>query len=114
MPSIHLHASEDHPSSPEGAPECCDALLPHHRTMLEEASGISPEIIRERGYRSIHGDDSYTQLKQLGFAKAQCRLAPGLLVPIRDRSGEPVQCQFRPDTPRLDNRTGKPIKCLSQ
>jgi Domain of unknown function (DUF3854)/Domain of unknown function (DUF927) len=78
--------------------------------MLEQASGISPEVIRERGYRSIQGDDSYTQLKQLGFAKVQCRLAPGLLVPIRGRSGEPVQYQFRSDTPRADGRTGKPIK----
>jgi hypothetical protein len=108
--SIHLHESEDNPSSTGGAQECLDALLPHHRMMLEEASSISLEMIRDRGYRSIHGDDSYTQLKQLGFAKAQCRLAPGLLVPIRGRSGEPVQYQFRPDTPRLDNRAGKPIK----
>ncbi len=110
MCSIHLHESDDNPSSTGGAPECLEALLPHHRTMLEQASGISLEMIRERGYRSIHGDDSYTQLKRLGFAKAQCRLAPGLLIPILGRRGEPVQYQFRPDTPRTDGRTGKPIK----
>jgi hypothetical protein len=78
--------------------------------MLEQASGISPAIIRERGYRSVHGPESYAQLRRLGFAKVQCRLAPGLLVPIRGRSGQPVLYQFRPDTPRTAGRAGKPVK----
>jgi hypothetical protein len=110
MDSIRLQNPNSNPSSAGAAHDCTDALLPHHRTMLEQESGISPEMIRERGYRSIYGDDRYTQLKQLGFARAQCRLAPGLLVPILGRSGEPVQYQFRPDTPRTDGRSGKPIK----
>ena len=78
--------------------------------MLEEASGISPEIIRERGYHSIHGAESYAQLRHLGFANVQSRLAPGLLVPILGRTGAPVQYQFRPDIPRPSGRTGKTIK----
>src|SRR5215475_1542971 len=109
MNSIPLQSSDDNPSSLGSVPECIKALLPHHRTMLEEASGISPTIIRERGYRSMHGPDSYTQLKQLGFGEAQCRLAPGLLVPILGRDGAPVHYQFRPDTPRSKG-PGKTIK----
>jgi hypothetical protein len=90
MNNIHLRESDDNLSSSASAPACVDALLPHHRLMLEQASGIAPEIIRARGYRSIYEDDSYTQLRQLGFAKAQSRLAPGLLVPFLGRRGEPV------------------------
>jgi hypothetical protein len=78
--------------------------------MLEEASGIAPAIIRERGYHSIYGAESYAQLRQLGFANVQCRLAPGLLVPILRRTGAPVHYQFHPDTPRPSGRTGKTIK----
>jgi Domain of unknown function (DUF3854) len=110
MQSIHPHESDDNPSPPGNAPACVDALLPHHRRMLEEASGIAPAIIRERGYHSIHGAESYAQLRQLGFANVQSRLAPGLLVPILGRTGAPVQYQFRPDTPRPSGRTGKTIK----
>jgi hypothetical protein len=42
-------------------------LLPHHLTMLTEESGIAMDIIRKRGYRSIHGPDSATRLKGYGF-----------------------------------------------
>jgi Domain of unknown function (DUF3854) len=110
MDSIPLQHSPDHPPSAGAAPEGADALLPHHRRMLEVPSGISPAIIRGRGYQSIHGAESYAQLRLLGFAHVQCRLAPGLLVPILDRRGAPVQYQFRPDTPRTHGRSGKPIK----
>jgi hypothetical protein len=85
------------------------SLLPHHLTQLVNGSGISPEIIQARGYRSVHGADSYSQLKAFGFNRAQCRLAPGLLVPYLDLDGKPVLYQFRPDTPRL-GKDGKPIK----
>jgi hypothetical protein len=84
-------------------------LLPHHLAQLLDESGISQEIIEARGYRSIHGEGSYAELKALGFSKPQCRLAPGLLVPILGINGQPVLYQFKPDTPRL-NHEGKPIK----
>ena len=84
-------------------------LLPHHLTMLAEESGISLDIIKARGYRSIHGPGVYAELKALGFNKAQSRLAPGLLIPILDIDGKPVLYQFRPDTPRV-NKDGKPIR----
>ena len=84
-------------------------LLPHHLQQLTDASGIALEIITARGYRSIHGSGSYTELKALGFGKAQCRLSPGLLVPLLGVDGQTVLYQFRPDTPR-QGKDGKPIK----
>ena len=84
-------------------------LLPHHLEQLTTGSGISPEIIQARGYRSIHGPGSYTELKALGFSPRQCRLAPGLLVPYLDIDGQPVLYQFRPDDPQ-PGKDGKPIK----
>jgi hypothetical protein len=84
-------------------------LLPHHLAQLAEGSGIARDIIKARGYRSIAGADSYSQLKALAFSKVQCHLAPGLLVPYLDLDGGPVLYQFRPDAPRL-GMDGKPIK----
>ena len=40
-----------------------------HRAMLTRGSGIAEEVIRERGYRSIHGASAYTELKALGFSR---------------------------------------------
>jgi hypothetical protein len=77
-------------------------ILPHHLAQLTDQSGISLEIINARGYRSIHGPESYSVLKNIGFNRTQCRFAPGLLVPVLDITGTPVLHQFRPDTPRLD------------
>ena len=74
-------------------------LLPQHEGMLRE-SGISPEVIAERGYRSPETKD---ELIHLGFSHAQC-LLPGLLIPIHGVTGEVVSHQLRPDQPRRYNR----------
>jgi len=84
-------------------------LLPHHFEQLTQGSGIAPEVIRGRGYCSIVPPEGYTVLKQLGFARAQAKLTPGLLIPILDIDGQPVLYQYKPDEPRLDSK-GKPIK----
>ena len=84
-------------------------LLSHHLQQLIQESGIAREIINARGYRSIYGPGSYSELKALGFNKVQSRLAPGLLVPLLDINGQPVLYQFRPDNPRLD-KASRPIK----
>jgi len=84
-------------------------LLPHHLTQLTEGSGISLDIIQARGYRSIHGPGCYSELKPFGFTRVQAGLAPGLLIPILDIDGQAVLYQFKPDTPRKDDR-GKSIK----
>ena len=76
----------------------------HHEKMLIEESGITPNIIEARGYRTV---EKKADLKSLGFSEAQCSV-PGLLIPIYNPSGEIVLYQYRPDTPRI--KDGKPVK----
>jgi hypothetical protein len=97
--SVHLKPSQ--------APD----LAPHHYAMLTEGSGIAPEVIAERGYRSIDGVDGYTFLKQWGFAiRTQCRLTPGLVLPLLTTDGQQAQIVYRPDKPRVDERRNRPMK----
>ena len=79
-----------------------------HLRMLRDESGIAEEIIFERGYRSIDGANGYTELKALGFSKAQA-LTPGLLLPLWTTDGQQALMIYRPDTPRL-SKDYKPIK----
>src|SRR5262249_28330018 len=67
-------------------------LLPHHRARLR-ASGLSDEIIVQRGYKSAaHSAD----LLALGFSQAQSRYVPALLVPSYDIH-HGIHWQMRPD-----------------
>lgn len=75
-----------------------------HAAMLA-GSGISPEVIVARGYRTIR-DKSV--LERLGFQAWQSRV-PALIVPIRNREGHVVSVQIRPDRPRTD-KAGKIVK----
>jgi len=79
-------------------------LLPQHAAQLE-ASGIPPEVIEERGYRS---SESASDLARLGFGRTQTR-HPALVVPLRDARGEIVSYQIRPDDPRI-NHDGNAIR----
>jgi len=80
-------------------------LSPHHLDHLIQ-SAIPLEFIRQRGYRTIVDQK---QLEVLGFKKQQCRV-PGILIPLHGVNGDGiVSYQFRPDSPRLNNR-GKPVK----
>ncbi len=83
-------------------------LHPHHQAMLE-ASGISPTIAAQRGYRTITDRD---ELARLGFAPYQCQLVPALLIPGTDPAGRNGRYQIRPDRPRLSN--GKALRYESQ
>jgi hypothetical protein len=78
-------------------------LLEIHKKMLLEESGIAPEVVEARGYRTI---EKKAELKRLGFSEAQCNV-PGLLIPVWGPTGI-VLYQYRPDTPRI--RDGKVIK----
>ena len=94
-------------SSISNSPFCSDVpgLLQSHLDHLR-GSGISVEVIRQRGYKSILGQ---RELSDLGFGKAQLR-TPGILVPLRSVDGSGVVgYQLRPDNPRTNN-SGKPIK----
>ena len=80
-----------------------DGLLGRHAEQLV-ASGISSEVARERGYRSV---STKAELKRLGFGERQLN-APTLLIPLHGVNGDSVGYQSRPDEPRVAN--GKPIK----
>jgi len=85
--------------------ETIPELMTDHLRHLSEGSGISVEVIKERGYRSLLGK---VELEKLGFASSQ-RRAPGILVPLWSVDGKEVGFQFRPDNPRTASR-GRPVK----
>ncbi|MBN2099779.1 MAG: DUF3854 domain-containing protein, partial [Dehalococcoidia bacterium] len=70
-------------------------LSQSHQEVLRGGSGISDEVIAERGYRTI----SAGQGKEYGFAPGQCR--SGLLMPVWAPDGTNPLCVLRPDRPRL-------------
>jgi hypothetical protein len=79
-------------------------LFDSHRKTLEQESGIKPEVIAARGYKTV---TTKTELAKLGFSKAQQNV-PALLLPIHGVNSGIVNYQLRPDSPRVKN--GKPIK----
>jgi len=86
--------------------EVIPELLSDHFRHLNQGSGISADVIKKRGYRSILGK---SELEKLGFSAAQ-RHTPGILIPLWGVDGNGiVGYQFRPNSPRLNNK-GKPIK----
>ncbi len=78
-------------------------LLPHHQEMLL-ASGITTEVIEQRGYRSV---TKQAELRRLGFGENQCSV-PSLLLPICTVTSQSGGYQSRPDQPRFVN--GKVVK----
>ncbi len=83
--------------------ESKEILMPNHAALIT-ASGISDEIARARGYRTV---STKAELKKLGFSEAQ-RRTPALLIPVRSVSGEIATYQIRPDDPRT--KDSKPLK----
>lgn len=62
-------------------------------------------MILERGYRSLLGK---AELEKLGFTRTQQR-TPGILIPLWGVDGKEAGYQYRPDSPRSDQR-GRPVK----
>jgi len=79
-------------------------LLESHFQQLCRGSGISPQVMAERGYRSIVGRE---ELANIGFSAAQ-QLVPGILLPIWGIERRVVDYLYRPDEPRL--KKGKVVK----
>lgn len=94
-------------SNSQQNPFCIEipGLFQRHFDELTKGSGISVEVIRERGYKTILGS---AELQQLGFAKFQ-RRTPGLYLPLWTVEGKNTLCQYKPDVPR-QNKKGKDIK----
>lgn len=85
-------------------------IFPQHAELLR-ASGISPDVARQRNYQSV---DTKTRLASIDIPKTH-RLVPGLLLPVYGpecRNGEASTWQYRPDHPRLDAK-GKPVKYVT-
>lgn len=81
-------------------------LSPEHRTMLLQESGIAPDVVAERGYRTVTNPKD---LEALGFTPAQ-RRCPGLLLPLHPTGGgKPPLHVYRPNAPRgrRDRKTGE-------
>lgn len=78
-------------------------LADHHREELK-ASGISPAVAIERGYRTV---TTQAELLRLNYKRGQAN-PPGLLVPLYNVAGELDGYQFKADTPRIQN--GRPLK----
>src|SRR5215212_10212345 len=83
-------------------------LLDHHRCLLEEDSGIAPDVIAERGYWSA---TTKAELAALGFTPAQQRV-PALVLPKYTTAGLNGAHEIRPDTPRIERKNGRarPVK----
>ncbi len=76
-------------------------LSERHREELERGSGILPDIVAERGYRTVRADEVPD-----GFGKVQRRA--GVLIPIHSVWGGVTSVQLRPDEPRV--RNGAPVR----
>jgi hypothetical protein len=72
-------------------------LAPDHQHTLAVESGISEAVIAARGYRTI---TEAAELRELGFAPAQCR-ASGLLLPLWTTDGQNGHYVVRLDNPRV-------------
>jgi hypothetical protein len=79
-------------------------------------SAIIPEVIRERGYKSvlrcaanIDPKPGNLDVAAFGFKQSQLIL-PAILMPLYGLSNKVVLYQLRPDKPRVSQATGKPIK----
>jgi hypothetical protein len=79
-------------------------LLPLHQGLLD-ASTISPEVIAERGYRSVTEKSALTHL---GFREYQW-VVPGLLVPLHGVDGQQWGFEYKADRARTSG-DGKSVK----
>jgi hypothetical protein len=75
-----------------------------HRWMLEEESGISPEVFAARGYWTVSA-----RAQLVGTFPKWQRRAPALFVPMFSPDGVTTRAQIRPNNPRTDRR-GKVVK----
>jgi hypothetical protein len=73
-------------------------LDPKHRELLECESGISPEVIAERGYFSVH---TRREFILLGFKHSQWA-GPGLVLPLWATDGSNPLYVYRPDDPLVE------------
>lgn len=88
-------------------PEGGAVLDPQHLAELVEGSAIDPQVVTERGYRTIRGKND-PALTEAGFALNQ-RRGYGWAVPVYPVLGGDKLWVFKPGSPRRNGR-GSPIK----
>lgn len=81
-------------------------LAQNHIDELKLTSAIGSDVIKARGYRTV---TDRAVLAALGFAGSQ-QLVPALLVPYFDIYGQNGVYQAKPQNPRADKKTGRPVK----
>lgn len=91
--------------------EVASLLERHHQYLL--ASGISLEVIKERGYESVLGRK---RLADLGFSKAQQQV-PTILIPLYGVDGKQIGYQLPPEDvvekeleDTIDSKLGDDVK----
>jgi putative DNA primase/helicase len=84
-------------------------LLPHHKKELIDGSGLSEETVLKAGIRS---ETNVKKVKTLlNWSRMSARSATGIVFPFPDQEGKPNgYCRFKPDSPRKDRASGKPVK----
>jgi Domain of unknown function (DUF3854) len=102
-----------HCDTPQGTTEAYSLsgqgppLSERHRRELVEGSGLSLEVIAERGYRS---EADPAELRRIGFADWQA--LPGLLIPLHGVDGSNGRYFLKPDKPRVEKRPNKPDRLI--
>lgn len=83
-------------------------LTPRHREELHK-SGLSDDYIKRLGWYS---ETCAPKVKDLLNNKSlKAGTCYGLVIPYRNLAGEPIDyCEFKPDVPRLNAKSKKPIK----
>lgn len=90
-------------------------LTDHHHRLLVEGSGIDPDVVRERGYRSCSrpasGLEDAVKLRLKAMGIGTSKLAPkhlsGIVIPVYRATGERIGVEYRPDEPVRDYKNGK-------
>ena len=86
-------------------------LLPHHRRELCEMSGLAEETIFLAGIQSQANAAAIRAV--LNWPNMPARMGVPIVFRFRDSDGRPNgYCRFKPDSPRVDAKTAKPIQLL--
>ncbi len=83
-----------------------NTLSSRHRDELQSDSGISPEVVAQRGAWTA---TTSAELLALGFSPEQSRLAPALVLPMHTVIDGDSLFVMKPDRPRI-NENGSPRK----
>jgi len=83
-------------------------IEPRHARYFRER-GIAPDVVKERGYKSITSPVDFPWAKMNGYNFVTGpQFGAGIYIPRHGVDRKPIAPQFRPDKPRI--KDGKPVK----